>query len=125
MINIPVFQKSAPSIGTWLFDLDGTLVDSEGAGVEVLHQMASALGIGWGPEESLQRFHRAPMARCASFQAMSITTLPIDCPASTAWCACTVCARAKRGPMLCRSAPASSRPVRRAMAATRSVGLRS
>lgn len=65
MTNTSVFQKSHP-ISALLFDLDGTLVDSEKPSIEVLHQMACALGIGWSHDESLQRFRGVPMARCVS-----------------------------------------------------------
>ena len=53
-------------IGALLFDLDGTLVDSERPGLEVLHRMASELGLDWSHEESLQRFRGVPMARCVT-----------------------------------------------------------
>jgi len=65
MTNTSVFQKSHP-ISALLFDLDGTLVDSEKPSIEVLHQMACALGIGWSHDESLQRFRGVPMASCVS-----------------------------------------------------------
>jgi phosphoglycolate phosphatase-like HAD superfamily hydrolase len=35
------------AIAALIFDLDGTLVDSEGPGLEVLHAMAVALGAPW------------------------------------------------------------------------------
>lgn len=67
MINHSVFSKYEHSpIAALLFDLDGTLVDSEHPGLEVLHQMASGLGIAWSHEESLQRFRGVPMPQCVS-----------------------------------------------------------
>ena len=66
-MNDSVFSNQSPSpIAALLFDLDGTLVDSEHPGLEVLHQMASGLGITWSHDESLQRFRGVPMARCVS-----------------------------------------------------------
>ena len=49
-----------------LFDLDGTLVDSEKTGLEVLHDMACSVGLAWSQEESLQRFRGVPMPRCVA-----------------------------------------------------------
>jgi len=67
-----------PPISALLFDLDGTLVDSEQPGLEVLHQMACALGLDWSHEESVQRFRGVPMPRCVSVIAQH---LPADRPA--------------------------------------------
>jgi HAD superfamily hydrolase (TIGR01509 family) len=53
-------------ISALLFDLDGTLVDSEKPGLEVLHQMARGLGLDWSHDESVQRFRGVPMPRCVS-----------------------------------------------------------
>ena len=72
------FTKPDPPIAALLFDLDGTLVDSEHAGLEVLHQMASRLGLNWSHEESVQRFRGVPMPRCISVIAQH---LPADQPA--------------------------------------------
>ena len=67
MINTSVFSNIKPvPIGALLFDLDGTLVDSEKPGLEVLHRMACGLGLDWSHEESLRRFRGVPMARCVS-----------------------------------------------------------
>ena len=67
MINTSVFHESGPTpIAALLFDLDGTLVDSEKPGLEVLHRMACDLGLDWSHEESLRRFRGVPMARCVS-----------------------------------------------------------
>jgi HAD superfamily hydrolase (TIGR01509 family) len=77
MMNTSVFQKSAP-IAALLFDLDGTLVDSEKTGLEVLHQMACARGLNWSHEESVQRFRGVPMPRCVSVIAQH---LPAGSPA--------------------------------------------
>jgi len=60
-------HSTAPQpIAALLFDLDGTLVDSEGPGLEVLHGMARDLGLDWSHEESVQRFRGVPMPRCVS-----------------------------------------------------------
>lgn len=53
-------------IAALIFDLDGTLVDSEAPGLDVLHQMAANLGAPWGRQEMHARFGGVPMARCVS-----------------------------------------------------------
>ena len=53
-------------IAALIFDLDGTLVDSEAPGLDVLHQMAADLGAPWGRQEMHARFGGVPMARCVS-----------------------------------------------------------
>lgn len=53
-------------VSALLFDLDGTLVDSEQPGLQVLHRMASKLGLDWSYEDSLQRFRGVPMPQCIS-----------------------------------------------------------
>ncbi len=53
-------------IAALIFDLDGTLVDSEAPGLDVLHQMAVELGAPWAREEMHARFGGVPMARCVS-----------------------------------------------------------
>ena len=64
---MPAMQHTPPDpIAALLFDLDGTLVDSEGPGLEVLHGMAHDLGLDWSHEESVQRFRGVPMPRCVS-----------------------------------------------------------
>src|SRR5574343_125007 len=63
--NTSVFQKSEP-IAALLFDLDGTLVDSEHIGLQVLHELACGLGLRWGHEEFLLRFRGVPMPRCVA-----------------------------------------------------------
>ena len=50
----------------FIFDLDGTLVDSEWMGLEVLHGMASALGAPWRLEDMLAQFGGKPMTQCAA-----------------------------------------------------------
>ena len=73
-----IFTKYSQPIEALLFDLDGTLVDSERPGLEVLHRMACERGLDWGLEESLERFRGVPMARCVSVIAGH---LPADRPA--------------------------------------------
>ena len=53
-------------IAALIFDLDGTLVDSEAPGLDVLHQMAVDLGAAWARDEMHARFGGVPMARCVS-----------------------------------------------------------
>ncbi len=47
-----------------LFDLDGTLVDSEVIGLDVLHDMAANIGFPGSREDSHQRFRGVPMGQC-------------------------------------------------------------
>lgn len=52
----------------WLFDCDGTLVDSEEPGLEVLHALALEDGLSLGLDEARLRFigsldELAPLAR--------------------------------------------------------------
>ncbi len=63
-----------------IFDLDGTLVDSEAPGLDVLHQMAADLGAPWGREEMHARFGGVPMARCVSTIAAHVSAhhQPLD-----------------------------------------------
>jgi len=74
---MPGMPNTSP-IAALLFDLDGTLVDSEKPGLEVLHQMACGLGLDWSHDESVQRFRGVPMPRCVSVIAQH---LPADSPA--------------------------------------------
>ena len=67
-------------IAALIFDLDGTLVDSEAPGLDVLHQMAADLGAPWGREEMHARFGGVPMARCVSTIARHVSAQhqPLD-----------------------------------------------
>jgi HAD superfamily hydrolase (TIGR01509 family) len=67
-------------IAALIFDLDGTLVDSEAPGLDVLHQMAAELGAPWVREEMHARFGGVPMARCVSTiaQHISVHHQPLD-----------------------------------------------
>lgn len=67
-------------IAALIFDLDGTLVDSEAPGLDVLHQMAAELGAPWAREEMHARFGGVPMARCVSTiaQHISVHHQPLD-----------------------------------------------
>lgn len=73
-----VFTESESTIAALLFDLDGTLVDSERSGLEILHHMACGLGLDWSHAQSKQRFRGVPMAKCVSVIAQH---LPADGPA--------------------------------------------
>jgi HAD superfamily hydrolase (TIGR01509 family) len=57
----------------FIFDLDGTLVDSEWMGLEVLHDMACALGAPWQPGDMHAQFGGKPMAHCAAELAKLLT----------------------------------------------------
>ncbi len=67
-------------IAALIFDLDGTLVDSEAPGLDVLHQMAADLGAPWAREEMHARFGGVPMARCVSTIAAHVSAQhqPLD-----------------------------------------------
>jgi HAD superfamily hydrolase (TIGR01509 family) len=54
------------AIAALIFDLDGTLVDSEGPGLEVLHAMGVALGASWQRETMHAQFGGVPMAQCVA-----------------------------------------------------------
>jgi HAD superfamily hydrolase (TIGR01509 family) len=73
-------QKFIMPIAALIFDLDGTLVDSEAPGLDVLHQMAAELGAPWGRQEMHARFGGVPMARCVSTiaQHVSVQHQPLD-----------------------------------------------
>ena len=49
-----------------LFDLDGTLVDSERIGLDVLYDQALVWGLPWSREEAHRRFRGVPMAHCVA-----------------------------------------------------------
>lgn len=59
-----------------IFDLDGTLVDSETMGLQVLHGMAIGLGVAWPLEEMLSRFGGVPMAQCVAELARELPEHP-------------------------------------------------
>jgi HAD superfamily hydrolase (TIGR01509 family) len=59
-------------IAALIFDLDGTLVDSEAPGLEVLHEMAVALGAPWPKATMHARFGGVPMAHCVAELARQI-----------------------------------------------------
>ena len=66
------------AIAAVLFDLDGTLVDSEKPGLDVLHEMACALGASWSHEQSHARFRGVPMALCVADLARHLPHLQLD-----------------------------------------------
>ena len=73
MIDSSDFSKlNPPPLRALLFDLDGTLVDSEKTGLEVLHEMACGLGLAWRHEESVQRFRGVPMPHCVALIAQHL-----------------------------------------------------
>ena len=60
------------AVSALIFDLDGTLVDSEGPGLEVLHDMGVALGAPWRRETMHAQFGGVPMAHCVAELARQI-----------------------------------------------------
>ena len=67
---------SALPIQAVIFDLDGTLVDSEAMGLQVLHGMATSLGVQWPLQEMLRRFGGVPMAQCVAELARELPEPP-------------------------------------------------
>jgi len=56
-------------IAAVIFDADGTLVDSEVPGLDVLHEQALALGLAWERAALHERFRGVRMAGCAALLA--------------------------------------------------------
>ena len=54
------------AIAALIFDLDGTLVDSETPGLEVLRDMAAARGVHWSHGDMHSRFRGRPMPQCVA-----------------------------------------------------------
>lgn len=50
-----------------VFDLDGTLVDSETLGMDVLYEQGQALGLSISRKEAHQAFLGQPMSHCVNF----------------------------------------------------------
>lgn len=59
-----------------IFDCDGTLVDSEVPGMDVLYDHARALGIDFTREQAHHRFRGARMADCVAWMAAQLTHTP-------------------------------------------------
>jgi beta-phosphoglucomutase-like phosphatase (HAD superfamily) len=47
----------------FIFDCDGTLVNSEEPGIQVIHQLAKDLGVEMGLEEAMASIHRSKNGR--------------------------------------------------------------
>jgi len=56
-----------PRFDAVLFDLDGTLVDSETTAMDVLHEEGMALGLAVSREEAHEAFRGQPMGRCVAY----------------------------------------------------------
>jgi HAD superfamily hydrolase (TIGR01509 family) len=63
-------------VAALIFDLDGTLVDSEAPGLEVLHEMTVALGAPWHKDTMHARFGGMPMAHCVAELARHLESEP-------------------------------------------------
>jgi HAD superfamily hydrolase (TIGR01509 family) len=63
-VGTNVTRDKRVDIAALIFDLDGTLVDSEAPGLDVLHEMAAALGAPWARHEMHAHFGGVPMAQC-------------------------------------------------------------
>ena len=64
------------SIQAILFDCDGTLVDSEVPGMDVIHQQATALGVSCTREQAHQQFRGLRMAECIDWIAAQLPQVP-------------------------------------------------
>jgi HAD superfamily hydrolase (TIGR01509 family) len=68
-----------PRIDAIIFDLDGTLVDSEELGLEVIHEHATALGVRLPPGQEVATFRGRSMASCLALLAEHLgRALPDD-----------------------------------------------
>lgn len=61
-----------------IFDCDGTLVDSEEPGIEVLHAMACDLGLSLTRDQALRRFRGVRMAECIQWIGSQLAHRPAD-----------------------------------------------
>lgn len=66
-----------PGVEAWIFDCDGTLVDSEEPGLEVLHALALEEGLGLSLAEARQRFRGVRMADCVAWIAAQRLDRPV------------------------------------------------
>lgn len=64
MQTMPIQQ---PRFDAVLFDLDGTLVDSETTAMDVLHEEGVALGLAVSREQAHTAFRGQPMSRCVAY----------------------------------------------------------
>lgn len=66
-----------------IFDADGTLVDSEAPGLDVLHETARSLGVTWSRESVHERFRGVRMGDCVAILAaaagLSDAAFEADC----------------------------------------------
>ena len=60
-------KRPTEGLAALLFDLDGTLVDSEAPGLEVLHAEACRLGVDFTLSEAHAQFRGGRMADCVAF----------------------------------------------------------
>ena len=69
-------MKSAAmeAIQAVIFDCDGTLVDSEVPGMDVIHEQACALGLTFTREQAHQQFRGVRMAECIAWIRLLIAT---------------------------------------------------
>jgi HAD superfamily hydrolase (TIGR01509 family) len=66
------------SIEAIIFDADGTLVDSEVPGMDVLHELACALGLHLTREHAHQQFRGVRMADCVAWIGAQLASKPLD-----------------------------------------------
>ena len=57
----------SPRFDAVLFDLDGTLVDSETTAIDVFHEEGTALGLSFSREEAFRAFRGQPMSHCVAY----------------------------------------------------------
>ena len=71
-------MKMTTNIEAIIFDADGTLVDSEEPGMDVLHELACALGLRLTREHAHQQFRGVRMAECVAWIAAQLDSKPPD-----------------------------------------------
>jgi HAD superfamily hydrolase (TIGR01509 family) len=69
----PCMKPTPPSFDAVLFDLDGTLVDSETLGMDVLWEEGRALGMVLSREEAHRAFLGQPMGHCVGVVAKRVS----------------------------------------------------
>jgi HAD superfamily hydrolase (TIGR01509 family) len=71
--DVPATRKSIKAV---IFDCDGTLVDSEEPGLDVLHELACGEGLRMTREQASEQFRGVRMAECIAWVASQLTGKP-------------------------------------------------
>lgn len=93
-------------IDALIFDADGTLVDSEAPGLDVLHELACAQGLQLTREQMHQQFRGVRMAYCVAWIAAQLPQAPTSFEADfTAQVRAAMAARFRQGLQAMPGAP--------------------